>query len=77
MDMKMENTNKKDEINDTKKKCKVLCKVSDIGLGLFLECKEEKPEKCTFSLSFGHSYLCKLQLYHTALSITDPGIHTK
>jgi len=77
MDMKMENTNKKDESNDKKKKCKVLCKVPDIGLGLFLECKEEKPEKCTFSLSFGHSHICKLQLYHTALSITQTGINNK
>ena len=69
----MDNTKKQDEI----KQCKVLCKVPDIDLGSFLECKEDKPEKCTFSLSFGHGHLCKLQLYHTALSITQTGLHNK
>ena len=77
MDKKMDNTNKKEEINDKKKQCKVLCKVPDICLGSFIACKEEKPENCSFSLSFGHGHLCKLQLYHTALSINQTGLHNK
>jgi len=77
MDKKMDNTNKKKEISDNKKQCKVLCKMPDICLGSFIACKEEKPEKCSFSLSFGHGHLCKLQLYHTALSITHTGLHNK
>ena len=34
-----------------------LCKAKDIGLESFLECLEETPRKCTFSLHFGDSYL--------------------
>ena len=68
---------KNSEFNDKKQICNVLCNIPDIGLGLFLECLEEKPEKCMFSLSFGHSHLCKLQLLHTSLSITENGIQNK
>ena len=77
MDKKMDHTNKKEETDNKRKQCKVLCKVPDIDLGSFIGCKEEQPEKCTFSLSFGHGYLCKLQLYHTALSISQTGLHNK
>lgn len=75
--MIMNNTHKNDEINDKKQTCNVLCKILDIGLGLVLVCLEEKPEKCTFSLSFGHRHLCKLQLLYTSLSITETGIQRR
>ena len=70
-------TNKRYEINDKKQTCNVLCKILDIGVGLVLVCLEEKPEKCLFSLSFGHRHLCKLQLLYTSLSITEAGVQNK
>jgi len=72
-----DDTNKKDEINDKKQTCNVLCKILDIGVGLVLVCLEEKPKKCLFSLSFGHRYLCKLQLLYTSLSITENRIQKR
>ncbi|MGD9022224.1 MAG: hypothetical protein PVJ62_00450 [Deltaproteobacteria bacterium] len=37
---------------------KDLCKARDIGLESHLECLEERPYKCKFSVAFGHSYFC-------------------
>ena len=39
-----------------------LCKAKNIGLKEYLECLEENPTECVFSLSFGYSYLCKCPL---------------
>ena len=41
---------------------KNLCKAKDIGLESFIDCLEENPETCVFSLSFGYSYLCTCPL---------------
>jgi hypothetical protein len=40
----------------------VLCKAKDIGLETYLECMEVHPQKCPFSVPFGHSYFCKCPL---------------
>lgn len=40
----------------------VLCKVKDIGMELFLECLEENPSECKFSLFLGRSYFCRCPL---------------
>ena len=76
MDMKM-NDHRDYEDKEQRKKCKVLYTVPDTGSGLFLKCTEEEPEKCAFSLSFGYSYLCKIQLIYTSLSITETGMQDK
>ncbi len=39
-----------------------LCKARNIGVELFLECLEEIPQKCKFSLMIGRSYLCECPL---------------
>lgn len=39
-----------------------LCKAKDIGLKTYLECLEEKPQECKFSMSFGYSYFCQCPL---------------
>jgi len=39
-----------------------LCKAKDIGLRSFLECLEENPYECSFSVSFGRSYFCQCPL---------------
>jgi hypothetical protein len=40
----------------------VLCKAKDIGMELFLECLEETPQNCKFSVMIGRSYLCQCPL---------------
>jgi hypothetical protein len=40
----------------------VLCKAKYIGAEVFLECLEEVPHRCTFSLFLGRSYLCQCPL---------------
>jgi hypothetical protein len=39
-----------------------LCKARDIGLDTFLECLEEPPQKCLFTISHGGAYYCKCPL---------------
>ncbi len=39
-----------------------LCKAKDIGLQSFLECLEEYPRDCKFSLMFGDSFFCNCPL---------------
>jgi hypothetical protein len=39
-----------------------LCKAQDTGLETFLECLEERPDDCPFSLSFGGMFLCECPL---------------
>lgn len=39
-----------------------LCRAKDVGVELFLECLEETPENCKFSIMIGHSYLCQCPL---------------
>jgi hypothetical protein len=39
-----------------------LCKASNIGVELFLECLEETPQKCKFSVTIGRLYLCECPL---------------
>jgi hypothetical protein len=36
-----------------------LCKAKDIGLESFLECLEDDPEDCKFSIRFGYGHFCK------------------
>ena len=36
-----------------------LCKAKRTSLGALVECLEEEPEKCSFSMSFGGTYYCK------------------
>jgi hypothetical protein len=42
-----------------------VCKTRDIGLEQYLECLDEDPQSCDFSLSFGTGYFCTcpVQLY--------------
>jgi hypothetical protein len=42
-----------------------VCKTRDIGLEQYLECLDDDPQSCEFSLSFGTGYfcMCPLQLY--------------
>ena len=40
----------------------ILCKVRGIGEELFLECLEEKPRECKFSMFLGRSYWCRCPL---------------
>jgi len=35
------------------------CQAKDLGLENCVECLYEQPRGCTFSLSFGHGYLCR------------------
>jgi len=39
-----------------------LCKAKDIGIESYLECLEKDPQRCKFSVSFGHSYFCHCPL---------------
>ena len=39
-----------------------LCKAQEVGLETFLECLEEDPHECPFSVSFGALYLCECPL---------------
>jgi hypothetical protein len=39
-----------------------LCKARDIGLESHLECLEEAPYRCPFSVHFGRSYYCHCPL---------------
>jgi hypothetical protein len=39
-----------------------ICKAQDTGLETFLECLEERPNDCPFSLSFGGMFLCECPL---------------
>ena len=39
-----------------------LCKARDFGMEEYIDCLEENPEKCEFSLPFGEGYLCKCAL---------------
>lgn len=36
-----------------------LCRVKIIGEKSYLECLEENPEECDYSVSFGYSYFCQ------------------
>ena len=40
----------------------VVCKAKDIGLETFLECLEEDPRSCQFSVPFGEGYFCQCPL---------------
>jgi hypothetical protein len=35
-----------------------LCKARDFGIERYLYCLEDKPQDCSFSLSFGRGYFC-------------------
>ena len=39
-----------------------LCKARDFGLEDYLECLEDNPINCKFSVSFGSGYLCQCPL---------------
>jgi len=39
-----------------------LCKAKDIGIEGVVECLEENPKKCKFSVAFGYSYFCRCPL---------------
>ena len=36
-----------------------LCKARSFGVHSLLECLEDAPENCTFSIAFGGSFFCK------------------
>lgn len=38
------------------------CKTKEIGLETFLECLEERPDDCPFSLSYSGMFLCECPL---------------
>ncbi|MBW1769817.1 MAG: hypothetical protein JRE24_01425 [Deltaproteobacteria bacterium] len=39
-----------------------LCKAQDIGLETFLECLEEDPDECPFSMPLGGTIYCRCPL---------------
>jgi hypothetical protein len=39
-----------------------LCKAKDIGLESFLECLEDNPRNCEFSISYGGGHFCRCPL---------------
>ena len=39
-----------------------VCKAKDVGASFFLECLEENPQLCEFSLPFGDAYFCQCPL---------------
>jgi hypothetical protein len=39
-----------------------LCRARDIGVELFLECMEENPKRCSFSVPVGIASLCHCPL---------------
>ena len=41
---------------------KNLCKAKDIGIESHLECLEDDPYECNFSISFGYSFVCRCPL---------------
>lgn len=41
---------------------KNLCKAKDTGLNEYLDCLEENPRSCEFSLTFGFGNLCRCPL---------------
>jgi hypothetical protein len=40
----------------------VLCNAEDIGIESFLECLEEDPLECQFSMPYGHTHFCHCPL---------------
>ncbi len=36
-----------------------LCKARDFGMDEYIDCLEENPKECEFSLPFGEGHLCK------------------
>ena len=41
---------------------KTLCKASYLGQDKYVECLDDKPRQCSFSLTFGHTFLCNCPL---------------
>jgi hypothetical protein len=41
-----------------------VCKAKKPGIASLLECSEEHPETCKFSLSLGHAHFCECRLRH-------------
>lgn len=39
-----------------------LCKARDFGMERYIDCLEENPEECEFSLPFGEGYFCRCVL---------------
>jgi hypothetical protein len=39
-----------------------VCQAKDVGASFFLECLEENPQQCEFSLHFGDAYFCQCPL---------------
>jgi len=49
-----------------------LCKAKDIGLESFLECLEENPRDCEFSIGYGYSYYCRCPVrVHIAKQLSE------
>ena len=40
---------------------KEMCKARSMGINNLLECLEDEPGECSFSMAFGGSYFCKCQ----------------
>jgi hypothetical protein len=41
---------------------KNLCKAEDLGIKFLLDCQEENPQGCEFSVKMGSSYCCQCRL---------------
>jgi len=52
-----------------------LCKARDIGSDLYLECLEDVPEKCSFSMPFGDTNFCKCAIRIYLAHKRPPVIH--
>ena len=48
------------------------CKAKDIGIKTFVECLEENPQECKFSMPFGYSYFCQCPLCNYIVKKMSP-----
>ena len=39
-----------------------LCKTKDVGLESYVQCLDDNPNRCTFSVRYGYSYYCRCPL---------------
>ena len=52
---------------DTRHLSKTVCKRQDVGIGSFVRCLEEDPQRCKFAVPLGTAYLCEAPVQSTSL----------
>ncbi len=51
---------------DTSHFSKAVCKKQDVGIGSFVRCLEEDPQRCKFAVPLGTAYLCEAPVQSTS-----------